>query len=597
MKTINKSLLRLFLAVVILFINLGSMPGIVDAAPGDGVIDITVEYGIDCGEVTFDISLDDLTVPYQYHLEIDYGDGGPIESKDLNSAEVTLIHTYSSHGDYNLTITVTETGAGSLTGTTSSVITIADPPVVTLSSDPFPPLVGPGDTVEFTATVIGGVPPYSYAWDAPLVVGDITKPWKASSTFTAAGKYQAQVTVTDFNGCIVTDTLPVVVSDPGDICHPTAQKIADAVNTIFPAQAGDLYACEEIYDIFDGVLTGDQVGFGRMWKAYNLALTMEDLTWEEIRDWHLDTGGWGALLQLDRFSELLETHSLPDLMGLVMSEDYSLGDVRTAVRSTTHYEADFDDALARIAAGATAGELGQFYKLAADLELDPAALDVYLAGEFTLSQLKHTAKVADRMEVDWTEIADAGGFQDYMKDLREADKEERTEQQAAQQVDKNQQTADKLAEQYPDYTGDVMSLFNGECKEDWACVRETLRKQEKTQAEQQAAQQDDKNQQTANKLSEQYPDYPGDVMSLLNGECEGDWACVRETLRKQEKTQAEGLSEKDLQTALQIFSKYGYPQEEVLEYHNTSCGGDWACTRAYFRELSASTKETGKPDK
>jgi len=86
-------------------------------------------------------------------------------------------------------------------------------------------------------------------------------------------------------------------------------------------------------------------------------------------------------------------------------------------------------------------------------------------------------------------------------------------------------------------------------------------------------------------------------MSLLNGECEGDWACVRETLRKQEKTQAEGLSEKDLQTALQIFSKYGYPQEEVLEYHNTSCGGDWACTRAYFRELSASTKETGKPDK
>ena len=569
MKTIHKNTIRLFLSAVILLVNFGSMPGIVDAAPDDGVIDIkveSVEFG-DCGAVTFNISLDDITSPYE--LVIDYGDRSTPESSNFESDEVPpgLTHTYSSNGVYDLTITVTESGGDGLTGTTSSVITIIGPPAVTLSSTPTLPLVVLSvDTglIEFSAEVTGGTPPYTYAWDAPLVVG-IT-PETASSTFTAAGKYQAQVTVTDFNGCIVTDTLPVVVSDPGDICHPTAQKIADAVNTIFPAQAGDLYACEEIYDIFDGVLTGDQVGFGRMWKAYNLALTMEELTWEEIRDWHLDTGGWGALLQLDRFSELLETHSLPELMGLVISEEYSLGDVRTAVRSTTHYEADFDDALARIADGATAGELGQFYKLAADLEVDPALLDVYLAGEFTLSHLKHTAKVADRMKVDWTEIADAGGVQDYMKDLREADQEERAEQQAIQQEERAEQQAT----------------------------------QQEERAEQQAAQQDDKNQQTANKLAEQYQDYPGDMMSLFNGECEEDWGCVRKTLREQEQatTQAEGvLPERDLQTAQQIASKYGYPQEEVLEYHNTSCGGDWACTRAYFRELSASTKETGKPDK
>jgi len=310
MKTKHKSFLRLFLAVVILVINLGSMPGIVDTAPGDGEIDITVEYGIDCGEVsgevTFDISLDDITSPY--NLVIDYGDGDAPGSMNLDSAEVTLIHTYYAHGVYNLTITVTETEEDGLTRTTSSEITIAGPPAVTISSDPFPPLVGPGDTVEFTASVTGGVPPYSYAWDAPLVVG-IT-PDIASSTFTDAGKYQARVTVKDFNGCIVTDTLPVVVavsSDMSDIiCHPTAQKISDSVNSLLLTnQADALYTCQDIYDIFDGVLTGDQVGFGKMWKAYNLALTMEELTWEEIRDWGLDTGGWGALLQLDRFSDLL----------------------------------------------------------------------------------------------------------------------------------------------------------------------------------------------------------------------------------------------------------------------------------------------------
>jgi len=571
MKTKHKSFLRLVFAVVILFINLGSMPGTAYAA--EGVPGVTISVAVaNCGEVEYIINSSD-----SYLIVMSYGDGIESDELEFDSNVITLNHTYSVQGDYEWTVRVYETIEEELVlvGTTSGEITIiAGPPAVTLSSSPFPPLVGPGETVTFTASVtVGtGTPPYTYAWDAPLplVVGDTTPDTTsstASRSFAEARKYQAQVTVEDSNGCSATDTLPVVVVDPevdpGDTCHPTAQKIADAVNTIFPAQAGDLYTCQDILDIFDGGLTGDQVGFGRMWKAYNLARTMDELTWEEIRDWGLDTGGWGALLQLDRFSDLLETHSLPDMMGLVMSEEYTLGDVRTAVRSTTHYEADFDDALARIAGGATAGELGQLYKLAADLEVDPSTIDDYLAGEFTLSQLKHAAKVADRLEVDWTEIANAGGFQDYMKDLHIADQEERAEQQATQQAAQQEDKEER--------------------------------------AEQQAAQQDDKNQQTANKLAEQYPDYKGDMMSLFNGECEEDWGCVRKTLREQEQatTQAEGVPpERDLQTAQQIASKYGIPDyQEVIDWYEGTCEGDWVCTRAYFRELSASTKETGKPDK
>ena len=103
--------------------------------------------------------------------------------------------------------------------------------------------------------------------------------------------------------------------------------------------------------------------------------------------------------------------------------------------------------------------------------------------------------------------------------------------------------------------------------------------------------------QVAEKLAEQYSAEFGVILNLLNGECEGEWACVRKTLRDQEREMAAGYTEKDIQTALQISSKYGFTQEEVLAYHQDYCGSDWACTRSYFREQSMNTKETGKPEK
>ncbi|MCJ7715779.1 MAG: hypothetical protein MUO54_04570, partial [Anaerolineales bacterium] len=193
MKTKHKSYLRLFLAVVILLINFGSMPGIVNAASGDGVIDITVTYEILCGIVNFDITLDDITSSYNFN--IDYGAGDAPESWDFKVDEVPLLppYEYFDHGDYDLTITVTETGDGGLTGTFSDVVTIG--PTVDLSSDPFPPLVGPGDTVVFTASVdpeeLPGEPPYVYTWDLngdgspePEIIDT------ASFTYTGTEKYQ-----------------------------------------------------------------------------------------------------------------------------------------------------------------------------------------------------------------------------------------------------------------------------------------------------------------------------------------------------------------------------------------------------------------------
>jgi len=566
-----KFFITMLFAVTILLVNFGGMTGIAYADEGDDELIITVTPVIECGAVEYTISWIGGSPPYLVYM--DYGDedasGHPIE---VGINTIILNHIYTDHGDYEWTVRVDEKVEegleGDLVGLAVDIITIG--PTVTLNSTPFPPVIVLGDTIEFSATVTGGSPEYVYAWNLGDGIGTGDTAVLPPYTYTETGKFQVEVMVTDSCLFASTATLPVVVADPGDVCHPTAQKIANGVNLLFPNQADDLYTCEDIYDIFNGSLTGDQLGFGRMWKAYNLALTMEELTWEEIRDWHLDAGGWGALLQLDRFSDLLEDHNIGDLMALVMSEEYSLADVRTAARSVTRYEADFEDALSRIAEGANAGELGQLYKLAADLEVDPSAIDGYLADGLTLSELKHTANFADRMEVDWTVIAEFRASADSWGDIKQAYTMATGEMSAAE----------------------ILIFGIQEYRKD---LQETAKEEREGK---QAVQQEERNPGTAEKLAGQFSSDPIYVMNLFTeGECEGNWGCVRKVLREEEKTQSEGLSDKGLQTALQISSKYGYSQGEVLAYNNDFCSGDWACTRTYFRENSLIIKETGKPEK
>ena len=571
-----KFFISMLLAGIILFTNFGSMPGIVYAEddPPVPVLEVEVTPVIECGNVEYTISWENGTAP-SYLFFMDYGDGDttgllPLE---LTEKSITLTHTYIDHGDYAWTVRVEENVEEGLVGSLVEIIITIDGPTVTLTSVPDPPLIVldvDDGTVEFTATVEGGTPEYVYAWDLDGVVGydaGVTGNI-ASFPYTTAGKFQAEVKVTDSCEFASIATLPVVVIESEEFCHPTALKIADAVNLLFPNQAGDIYSCEDIYGIFTGSLTGDQLGFGRMWKAYNLALTMEELTWEDIRDWHLDVGGWGALLQLDRFSELLEGHSIGDLMALVLSEEFSLADVRTAVRSVTRYAADFEDALNRSAAGANPGELGQLYKLAADLEVDPTTIDGYLAAGFTLSELKHTANFADRMEVDWTVIAEFRANADSWGDIKQA---------------YNMATGEISAAQ-------ILILGVQEYRKEL---------QEADKEEKQIAQKEERNIKTAEKLVEQFSAGFDDVMLLFNeGECAGNWGCVRKVLRDQESTMSGEPTDKDIQTALQISSKYGYSPGEVLNYNNNDvCSGDWACTRKHFRENSLIVKKTGKPEK
>jgi hypothetical protein len=513
-------------------------------------LEITVTPTVSCAEASFDVQVSGGSLPYTF--EWDFGDGETLVDPD---AVTPVSHIYPGAGEYLWSLNVLDSadGAGMQQGSV-----IIEGPQVTLMSDPFPPLLTLSEGQEvavFTADASGGNPGYTYTWDldGDGIPDEGADPTSNVTQFTydAAGKYRASVTVQDGCGLSGSDSLPVLVVDPEEteVCHPMAQRIADAVNTLFPGQADDLYTCEDIFAYFQGGLTGSQLGFGRMWHAYQLTQSIDDLTWEEILDWHLNGLGWGLLVQLDKFSAALDEVSVSDLMDRVLSGENTVGEIRTAFRAVTRYDADVEDALARLASGASPGELMQFYSTATDLAVEPAALDGYLEDGVSLPELRHAADLASRTGADWSEVVGAHknghtwgeitqalrladgqtdaatileeGVQEYRRQLHE-------QEQSPRQAEQDQRTAANLARQFDVSQEEILRLFNGDCGADWTCVRSRLRQQSR---DSQGADDD----RTAAQIAQKYGVDVSEVRALYSGACQQDWGCVREHFRSQNK--------------------------------------------------------------
>jgi hypothetical protein len=518
---------------------------------------VDVSHETVCDTVTFSLNVDGGSGTYD--VTFDYGDG----EASLDTAfafPLILDHAYPASGTYGWAAEVIDTNGSGLSGMAQGEVLVG--PTVALSSDPFPPLVtlseGSGE-VLFTAEASGGQPPYAYSWDlnGDGVEDPGSNPSSSSASFTYSepGKFGARVTVTDDCGLDAEDTLSVVVFDPEDACHPRAEQIAEAVSSLFPNQAQDVYSCDDIFGFFNGALTGSQLGFGRMWHAYKLSLTLEELTWEEILDWHLEGSGWGHLTQLDRFADAIADQGIRELMGMILSGEASVNDIRSAVRAVTRYEADFEDALARVQAGMSPGKLGQFYNLAQDLGMDPGSLDVYLEDGMDLSELSHAARLAERHGTDLDLVADAKGSGSSWGEIGQAFRLADEEYSAQQILDMGVKT-----------------------------FREQDRDQQRSERE--AEQQE----REVRRLAEQYGASEEDVAALF-GTCEGDQKCVRDQLRADTAgtTGTAGASQEDPKSdrnAAQIASKYGVSTDQVWGVFNGSCSGDWSCVRAYFREQS-----------
>lgn len=525
---------------------------------------IEVDFDQTCGEAIFSVDVIGGVGPYE--VEIDYGVGdGPEVFTDIELPH-DFQNIYPSQGSYELSIMIIDSEG--LEGEYEELITV-NGPEVTLGSVPMPPLVTleNGEAlVEFTATVDGGTDPITYEWDLD---GDGTLEEvapdsdSASFTYTKKDTYEAKVSITDECAFTDTDTLTVVVlaedtnddTESDQACHPMAQKIADALSMLLPDQTAQEYTCEDIFYFFKGGLTGAQLGFGRMFHAYKLAEVIEDLTWEDILDWHLDGTGWGALNQLNKIAGALDEVSITDLVERVLNGENSLQDIRTAARAVARYDADFEAALLRLGEGASNGELTQFYRLVQDLDLDPEALDEYLASGASLSEIRHAARLAEGVEGDleailtthssgssWGEIKQAYklangvddpaailemGVQEYRKQLREEDQQER-------RSERDQRTTTRLAEQFGVPESAVWEAYEA---------------------------------------------------------CEMNWGCTKKQLRVG--LSVEGASSSENRTAEHIASQYGVSEDAVMQQY-AQCNQDWKCVRDFYREASKDGKGKGK---
>lgn len=492
------------------------LPALAQPRAQDGV-KVAVSATATCSQVEFSTSVEGGAAPFG--LSWQFGDGEIWTEAGVSEFPHSTVHAYPASGDYTWVLDVSDGADPVLTGSATGTVSLG--PKVTLTSDPFPPaldLVNGETTATFTAQVEGGTEPMTFAWDLTGAASSTSDPSSnvASAVYNTTGHYTAIVTVTDSCGLMGSDSLPVVVGNPEEACHPMAQRIADAVNTLFPSQSGQLYACEDIFAAFDGSLTGGQVGFGHMWHAYRLALTMPDLTWQEILDWHLDNTGWGLLLQLRRGAEQLDSVSLADLVGRVMSGENSISDTRAALRVAVQFDADFEGALNLLEQGVTRGELGQLYRTAADLQVDPEVLAGYTEAGVGVAELRHAARLAVETGQDWAALveAHASGMswgalrkgdlaavsspgpqapQDQTPKGRDPSKEKgppqgpqngprenqadgEAQQQSRTQTQIDAHIADLLAMKYGVTAEQVLAIYQGTCNFDWTCARTELRR-------------------------------------------------------------------------------------------------------------------------
>lgn len=541
---------RLLLVIPILVLLLP-----LSVAFADNDFDVTLTTEVFCAEVDFEINVNGGTGPYT--MSINFGDTDEVFTAQVVSfPPEDISHTYPAQGEYEVKIKVVD--ADGLEGELEQTLFINGPEVTLYSSTLLPIILEAGAAtvdfytdVDFFTDIEGGKESFTYSWDFDDDgVEDAIDPASdtASHTYTEGGKYKARVTVTDTCGFSDTDKLTVVILDPDaePLCHPMAFKISEGLKNLLPEQTLEDYSCEDIFNFFIGGYTGSQLGFGRMWQAYKMALTIEELSWEDILDWQLDTTGWGMLKQLDRFAEAMEGITIGEMVELVTSGENSIGDVRTAMRMAIRYDADIYEALARIAAGGSTGEINQFYRLAMELELSPEDMDALLASSgASMSELRHAWKYAERTGSDFDAILEA-------------------------HVAGNSWGAINQANRLADETTDVGEILEMGIQE----YRKLLREQE---SELRLLEQDNR---MALKLADHFGLEEADVIGYFES-CEGNWGCVRKALREQEQFEGEGSREQN--TAARIAKQYDKTESEVMAQYEL-CDSNWSCVRAVYRE-------------
>jgi PKD repeat protein len=160
------------------------------------VVDFDFTAAATSKPVNFNASASGGTPPYVFGW--DFGDGS-------TGVGVTVSHSYSVKGSYNVTLAVTD--SANRTGNTSTMVSVSPQPLqATISHSQ----AASGKPVAFTALPVGGTGPYAVAWR----FGDGTTGSGTSTThiFPVKGAYAVLANVTDANGLVASVTVSVIVS-------------------------------------------------------------------------------------------------------------------------------------------------------------------------------------------------------------------------------------------------------------------------------------------------------------------------------------------------------------------------------------------------
>ncbi|MCL5963261.1 MAG: PKD domain-containing protein [Candidatus Thermoplasmatota archaeon] len=150
------------------------------------------------------------TAPYSYAWN--FGDGG-------SGNGGVIAHTFNTAGSYTVILTVTDSNGNSAT---SSLVITAKSPTSPLTVSVSANATGGTAPMEvtFTATASGGTAPYSYAWN--FGDGGSGNGQSVSHTYTKAGNYTSEVSVTDASTQTTTGTVLITVTGNSSIAPLTA---------------------------------------------------------------------------------------------------------------------------------------------------------------------------------------------------------------------------------------------------------------------------------------------------------------------------------------------------------------------------------------
>lgn len=184
---------------------------VIAAAPSSGPAPLTVNFNA-AGSSDADGSI----VSYAWN----FGDG-------RTSTRQNPRIRYTTNGVYTVTLTVTDNDGA--TGTATTVITVGTPPAnqpptavanADITSGPAPLMVffNGSSSSDADGMLI------SYAWE--FGDGGSTTGATAFHTYTAAGTYVATLTVTDNEGATATDSVTIIVTNPGGGCTSNCARVS-----------------------------------------------------------------------------------------------------------------------------------------------------------------------------------------------------------------------------------------------------------------------------------------------------------------------------------------------------------------------------------